>query len=119
MVYPALTWLEEVGYASVTSEGAKKLYAITDAGREYLKEHQDSADSILSQLEHIARKLGRMREAFSGFEEDEDAGNSKEVWMARRELKDALRAARGASPEEKTRIAEILKGAAAQIRGKK
>jgi DNA-binding PadR family transcriptional regulator len=119
MVYPALTWLEEVGYASVTSEGAKKLYAITDAGREYLKEHQDSADSILSQLEHIARKLGRMREAFSGFEEDEDAGNSKEVWMARRELKDALRAARGASLEEKARIAEILKGAAAQIRGKK
>jgi DNA-binding PadR family transcriptional regulator len=119
MVYPALTWLEEVGYASVTSEGAKKLYAITDAGREYLKEHQDSADSILSQLEHIARKLGRMREAFSGFEEDEDAGNSKEVWMARRELKDALRAARGASPEEKARIAEILQGAAAQIRGKK
>jgi DNA-binding PadR family transcriptional regulator len=117
MVYPALTWLEEVGYASVTSEGAKKLYAITDPGREYLKQHQDAAESILSQLEHIARKLGRMREAFSGLEEDEDA-NSKEVWMARRELKDALRAARGASPEEKTRIAAILKSAAAQIRGK-
>jgi DNA-binding PadR family transcriptional regulator len=118
MVYPALTWLEEVGYASVTSEGAKKLYAITDTGREYLSEHQDAADSILSQLEHIARRLGRMREAFSGFEEDEDAGNSKEVWMARRELKDALRAARGAGAEEKTRIAQILRSAAAQIRGK-
>lgn len=118
MVYPALTWLEEVGYASVTAEGAKKLYAITDAGRAYLAEHQDAAHSILSQLEHIARKLGRMREAFSGFEEDEDAGNSKDVWLARRELKDALRAARGASTEERARIAEILKNAAAQIRGK-
>src|SRR5580692_6665558 len=55
MVYPALTWLEEVGYASVTAEGAKKLYAITDLGREYLAQHQPAADSILSQLEHIAR----------------------------------------------------------------
>src|SRR5215471_3540767 len=28
MVYPALTYLEEIGYASVESEGAKKLYRI-------------------------------------------------------------------------------------------
>ena len=32
MVYPALTWLEEVGYASVTADGAKKLYHITAEG---------------------------------------------------------------------------------------
>src|SRR5262249_45140783 len=43
MVYPALTWLEEVGYASVTAEGAKKLYSITETGRAYLKDHQDAA----------------------------------------------------------------------------
>ena len=30
MVYPALTWLEEVAYASVTAEGAKKLYSISE-----------------------------------------------------------------------------------------
>src|SRR5579863_4787778 len=118
MVYPALTWLEEVGYASVASEGAKKRYAITDAGREYLAQHQAAADSILSQLEHIARRLGRMREAFSGFEEDEESGNAKELWQARRDLKDALRAVYGASEAEKTRVAGILREAAARIRGK-
>ena len=32
MVYPALTYLEEVGYATVEAEGSKKLYRITDAG---------------------------------------------------------------------------------------
>jgi DNA-binding PadR family transcriptional regulator len=117
MVYPALTWLEEVGYASVSSEGAKKLYAITDAGREYLAQHQAAADSILSQLEHIARRLGRMREAVSGFEEDEAAGNSAELWQARSEIKEALRAAHGASQEEQQRIAAILRSAAAKIRG--
>jgi DNA-binding PadR family transcriptional regulator len=117
MVYPALTWLEEVGYASVTSEGAKRLYAITDAGREYLAQHQEAADSILSQLEHIARRLGRMREAVSGFEQDEEEGNSAELWQARRDIKEALRAAHGASQEEKQRIAAILRSAAAKIRG--
>jgi len=116
MVYPALTWLEEVGYASVTSEGAKKLYAITDAGRDYLKEHQAAADSILSQLEHIARRLGRMREAFSGLDDEEDTADLHE---ARRDLKSALRAVNLRDPAEKSRILAILREAAAQIRGRK
>ena len=120
MVYPALTWLEEVGYAAVTSEGTKKLYAITDTGREHLAQHQEAADSILSQLEHIARKLGRMREAFSGFEEDEDAGNSKEIWLARRELKDALRSVLRERARRRERASPRSSGsAAARIRGTK
>jgi DNA-binding PadR family transcriptional regulator len=117
MIYPALTWLEEVGYASVTAEGAKKLYNITADGQVYLTEHKASADAILSQLEQIAKRLGRMREAVAGFEDEHEAG-PKEVWLARGELKDALRASRGASPEEAGRIAQILKEAAAKIRSR-
>ena len=92
MVYPALTWLEEVGYAQVTTEGAKKRYAITDAGREHLEQHHEVADAILSELEHIARRLGRLRTAFSGFEAQEGQDHSDGVWSARRQLKEALRA---------------------------
>lgn len=117
MVYPALTWLEEVGYTSVTAQGAKKLYNITEEGRAYLKEHQEAASAILSQLDQIARRLGRMREAVSGYEEDDDAGGSREIWLARRELKEALHGVRGATTEEKSRIAAILKDAAAKIKG--
>src|SRR6516164_10623890 len=62
MIYPALTWLEEVGYASVTAEGAKKLYSITDAGRAYLKENREVTDAMLGQLEYLGRKMGRVRE---------------------------------------------------------
>src|SRR5262244_3974089 len=51
MVYPALTWLEEVGYASVAAEGVKKLYSITDAGRAYLDENRETAETMLRQLE--------------------------------------------------------------------
>ena len=117
MVYPALTWLEEVGYTSVTAEGAKKLYQLTAEGRAYLAQHQQAADAILSQLDQIASKLGRIREAFSGFEEDADTGGSSEIWLARRELKEALHGARGASAADKARIAAILKEAAAKIKG--
>jgi len=116
MVYPALTWLEEVGYASVAAEGAKKLYSITDAGRAYLKDNHEAAQAMLAQLEFIARKMGRVREFFGGFDEEE-AADSHELDTARRELRAALRDKRGASQEEKSRIAAILKSAAAQIRG--
>jgi DNA-binding PadR family transcriptional regulator len=117
MIYPALTWLEEVGYASVTAEGAKKLYTIADAGRAHLKENREAADAMLGQLDFIRRKMGRVREIFGGFDEDDEA-DAQGVWAARRELRQALREKRGAPAEEKLRVAQILRDAAAQIRGK-
>ena len=120
MIYPALTYLEEVGYASVSAVGAKKLYSITASGSAYLAENQQSADAMLAQLEHIGRKMGRVREIFGGLDEGEDEErDSHEVHAARRELKQALREQRGASPEEKSRIAGILKAAAEEIRRKR
>ena len=118
MVYPALTWLEEMGYASVTAEGVKKLYSITDAGRAHLAENQDAADAMLSQLEHIGRKMGRLREALGGIDEDEDS-DWRELAAVRRELKRALREKRRSSPEEKSRVIAILTQALEQIRGRR
>jgi len=117
MIYPALTWLEEMGYASVTAEGAKKLYSITDSGRTYLNENRDAADAMLGQLEFIGRRMGRVREIFGGFDEDE-SGDSQALDSARRDLREALREKRRASAEEKSRIAAILQTATEQIRGK-
>ena len=114
MVYPALTWLEEMGYASVAAEGAKKLYSVTDSGRAWLTENQDAADAMLSQLEQVGRKMGRLREAFG---EDEDS-DWRELEAVRRELKHALRDKRGGSAEERSRIIAILRQAVAEIRGK-
>jgi DNA-binding PadR family transcriptional regulator len=114
MVYPALTWLEEMAYASVAAEGARKLYSITDTGRAYLRENQDAADAMLSQLEQIGRRMGRVREAFG---EEEEGADWRELEAVRRELKHALREKRGSAPEERTRIIAILRQAIAQIRG--
>src|SRR5580704_15590299 len=118
MIYPALTWLEEVGYASVAAEGAKKLYSITATGQEYLRDNQESADAMLGQLEHSGRKMGRVREIFGGTEEADEARDSRELHGARRDLKHALHEQRDASADEQSRIAAILRAAAAQIRGK-
>jgi DNA-binding PadR family transcriptional regulator len=119
MVYPALTWLEEMDYASVAAEGAKKLYSITDAGRTFLQDNQDAADAMLGQLERFGSKMGRVREIFEGVDEGEEAGDSEEIHAARRNLKRALREKRDASVEEKRHIAAILNAAATEIRGKR
>jgi len=117
MVYPALTWLEEMGYAAVSAEGAKKLYSITDAGHAFLRDNQEAADAMLAQLERFGRKMGRVREIFDGLDEAEEAGDSQEIHAARRNLKRALYERRDATAEEKRRIAAILNAAAVEIRG--
>ena len=116
MVYPALSWLEDMGYASVAAEGVKKLYSITEAGRAYLAENRDAADAMLRQLEQVGRKMSRLREVFGGAEEDEEA-DWLELAALRRELREALREKRRSSAEEKSRVLTILKQALAQIRG--
>ncbi|HYX73587.1 MAG TPA: PadR family transcriptional regulator [Steroidobacteraceae bacterium] len=116
MVYPALSWLEEMGYASVVAEGSRKLYSITDGGRTYLKENREAADAMLRQLEYIGRRMGRVREIFGGLDDEDELGEHG-IGAARRELRRALREKHGASSEEKDRVAKILREAAARIRG--
>ena len=53
MVYPALTYLEEIGYASVAVEGTKKQYSITDTGRAHLERNRGTIDTILAQLANM------------------------------------------------------------------
>src|SRR5579862_4527621 len=118
MVYPALTWLEEMDYAAVAAEGSKKLYSITDAGREFLREHQEAVEAMLGQLAHFGRRMGRVREVFEGLDEGEETGDSQEIHAARRNLKRALREKHGVTAEEERRIAAILNAAAQEIRGK-
>jgi DNA-binding PadR family transcriptional regulator len=56
VVYPTLTWLEELGYATIDdTDGARKRYAITDAGREYLAEHREMADALLARFDRHGR----------------------------------------------------------------
>jgi DNA-binding PadR family transcriptional regulator len=125
MVYPALTYLEEIGFATVEADGSRKLYHITASGQAQLDENRDVVDSMFAQFERVGEKMDRMRRAFSAGDsvrpEEEDLGSgrrgSNAMQRARRELKSALHAAVD-TPQEDERIAEILRRAAAEIRSK-
>jgi DNA-binding PadR family transcriptional regulator len=130
MIYPALTYLEEIGHASVEVDGAKKRYSITPEGMAHLEANRSSADTLLEQLAWIGQRMENVRRAFGGERGDDDTGGedfdaprgrgddaSLDIRRARRNLKTAMVAKLGANADEQRRIAEILERAAREIRG--
>lgn len=49
-VYPTLQMLEDQGYVVCEEEEGKKVYSITDEGREFLKENGDIVEDILERI---------------------------------------------------------------------
>jgi DNA-binding PadR family transcriptional regulator len=50
-VYPTLSLLEDLGYATVMpEEGGKKIYSITEEGRRYLEENKSAVDDIFERI---------------------------------------------------------------------
>ena len=93
MVYPALTYLEEIGHATVTVEGARKLYSITDPGKEHLAKNSAAADALLTQFGRVGERMDRMRrvlDAEEGEESDHDRHGSRELHRAMRDLRATL-----------------------------
>src|SRR5712672_2361127 len=72
MVYPALTYLEEIGHATVAAEGARKLYSITDDGKEHLHKNIAAADAMMAQFGRVGERMERVRRAFNTDEAAED-----------------------------------------------
>ncbi|MGC3963036.1 MAG: PadR family transcriptional regulator [Rhodocyclaceae bacterium] len=116
MVYPALTYLEEIGYADVSAEGSKKQYSITDAGRAHLDANRSNAEAMLERLGHIARKLDRVRKFFAGEAEEQPAEGAPELDRARHAVRAAVHGAANADLEEQRRVAAILMRAVEEIR---
>ena len=133
MVYPALTYLEELGLASVEPQGPRKRYSITADGLAHLQSQRAAVDGLLEQLARIGQRMGEMRRATTDGQpgdaatdldmpeptggHERHAGGNAEVHAARRSLKSALIEKWGSSATEQRRIAQILERAAAQIRG--
>jgi predicted O-methyltransferase YrrM/DNA-binding PadR family transcriptional regulator len=57
MVYPALTYLEELLYTTVTTEGTRKLYHLAPTGRAYLEQHRAAAEAVMRQLEQFGHSM--------------------------------------------------------------
>ena len=114
VIYPALTYLDEIGYAEAEPNGNRKLYRITEVGRAHLAANRASAEAILDALGRVGDRMEGVREAFAGFD-DLDPASADDLHRARHELKHALRRTRDISPGEARRIAEILRRATAEI----
>src|SRR3984957_18614534 len=72
MVYPALTYLEEMGYATASTEGTKKLFSITEEGSAHLTKNRTTADEIWNRLAIYGRKLAHYQRQYA---EDEDVAD--------------------------------------------
>ena len=104
VVYPTLTMLEEQGFATVeTTDGNKKRYAATEAGRKHLAENGET-------LEKLEARLAELGEAVGG-------GPSPQVLRAMINLRMALRMrmARGLTAEQARAIAAALDAATVQV----
>jgi DNA-binding PadR family transcriptional regulator len=103
-VYPTLTLLEELNHvSSVTSEGTKRLFAITKQGAGYLRKNQSALNSAMTRMEMAAR-------AFAG------AAPPSELHHAMHTLKASLLFHRGGwNAKETERVTKIIEDAADKI----
>lgn len=117
MVYPALTYLEELGYVSVTLDGNRKRYELSPEGRAHLDANRERAELILAKLTHFGRKMDMMRRALAGQSpaDETEGGWVRELVEARGALRHALLRHTNASPDEQRRIAAILERATREI----
>ena len=116
VIYPALTYLEEIGFANVEPDGARKLYLITEQGKAHLEANRSTADAILDALARIGSRMDNVRNAFAGVDEEE-AGGSDDIRQAYHALRHALKRKRGCDAAEARRIVQILDQASADILG--
>lgn len=62
VVYPALTFIEEAGYATAQADGNKKLYTITEEGRAHLADNREAIEATLNFLAKAGEQMNRFRE---------------------------------------------------------
>ncbi|MFT4113637.1 helix-turn-helix transcriptional regulator [Silvibacterium sp.] len=104
VVYPTLNLLEDEGFATVSTDGGKKLYTITEAGRAELETNRSRIDQLLNRIREVGKAFG--------------PGRSPQLMRAMHNFKMALRlrmAQGDMSREQVGRIAEIIDRASREI----
>jgi DNA-binding PadR family transcriptional regulator len=102
VVYPMLTMLEEMGHATVVSDGARKLYTITDEGSKSLAENKTAVEAIFARMDRARSEQGSDR--------------SPQIERAVENFRMALRLKKGPLTTEQIHaITDIIDAAAKQI----
>lgn len=105
-VYPTLTLLEEQDLIrGEAAEGGKKLYAITPAGKAYIKENEAAVNGVMQRMDLAASAFGARATPDS-------------VREAVHTLRQALGMHRGGwTPDEEKRVTRLIERAAKDIIG--
>ena len=115
IVYPTLTYLEEAGYVTAQTEGAKKLYSITPQGQAHLDENRDFVDAVLKRFAAVGEKISRMRHHRERDDERADSP-SPLVRAALDNLAEAARKRLEKDPEAEPKVVELLARAANELK---
>ena len=107
MVYPALTYLEEMGYAASESEGNKKLYSITEAGTAYFNKNRASVEETLEQLARFGRKMADFQKRYA--EENEEIDDSATDTRQRNQSRVAASQARISRASQRLEVRALRK----------
>jgi len=121
VVYPALSYLEELGQVALQLDGTKKTYRLTESGLTTLNESRARVSKLFDALTRAGERLGEAREAYERTENaSSPRGQSPTLGLetVRRDLKSVLFDSLDASLEEQQRIVEILQRTIAEIRNK-
>jgi DNA-binding PadR family transcriptional regulator len=112
IVYPTLTYLEEAGYVTASTEGSKKLYTITDEGKAYLEANRDIIKVVLARLEAIGERVGHWRRAARG---EREAQLPPLVEAAITHLRETVAKRLESDADAEARLVEILARTAADL----
>lgn len=101
-VYPTLQLLEDMGYVKSSEQDGKKVYTITDSGKEFLKERGETMDKIKAHMHDWCR-----------------GGSHEEMRDVMRDMghlgRSIMRRARHMDAEKLSRIREIISRAEREI----
>jgi DNA-binding PadR family transcriptional regulator len=114
VVYPTLTFLEEVGYVTAQAEGAKKLYAITEQGSDHLAENRHLVEAVLERLAAIGARVTNLRRHAG--EADDRPAVPRLVQAAIENLHEIASKRIEADAEAEVRVVEVLARAAAELK---
>ncbi|GGC62254.1 PadR family transcriptional regulator [Chelatococcus reniformis] len=115
-VYPTLTYLEDAGFIAAASEGSRKLFTITEEGRAHLEENRTLANQILSRLDQLGEKIGRMRRMFGWGDERGEHGPPPLVKAAFSNLREVVAQRLESDPNAEAKVVEVLARAAGELK---
>jgi DNA-binding PadR family transcriptional regulator len=121
IVYPTLTYLEELGYVTAQADGAKKLYTITDDGQAYLTGNRELANAVLERLTAIGERAARWRRRAERDRSERDDDDDRRrvpplVKAALDNLREAAAARLASDAEAEARVVELLARVALDLR---